>query len=352
MSRFILLLIPALSIFFIQKPAPIVLQDEKLAFYPHEYRISNITDERKERNSVASLIINHTPQSIDLQGGAAKSIKVFIDHNLQQDAKLRPVVIAIKEFKLTEKATNGRIIGDLSAQLSFSLQKTDTTVHLLDYNGGIHYERDAAQTDVAEPAIRHTIENALAYFNKWIDKQADNNLLLAKSVKVNFTDYTEDNEGDTIYYSAKRPLTWDDFKDKPRAGRFDAEVFPAIGYSEQAEVIKGVIHLNISLKVNMLKSDCWVKPGSRTDYALNHEQRHFDLEKLVSEHFKQKILTMKLPPDNFDGPVNVEYLETLREATRLQKQYDNETNHGTDRAAQGVWDEKIDKELQAYGIKK
>jgi hypothetical protein len=128
-------------------------------------------------------------------------------------------------------------------------------------------------------------------------------------------------------------------------------VFTSIGYIERIEVIKGVINVNMDIKVDMAKSDCWVKAGSRDDYTLNHEQRHFDIEKLVSEHFKKKILAMDLPVDNFDGPINVEYLETLREATAMQKQYDAETRHGQDRQAQERWNEKIDKELKAYGVK-
>src|SRR5437879_3205619 len=108
----------------------------------------------------------------------------------------------------------------------------------------------------------------------------------------------------------------------------------------------------MAIKVYVAKSDCWVRGGNPDDYILNHEQRHFDIEKLESENFKRKILAMELPVDNFDGPVNVEYLETLREATRMQKQYDTETRHGQDRQAQEQWNEKIDKELKAYGLEK
>lgn len=341
-----------------QKVTPITLHDEKLTFTPHEFYIAGLTDERKDHNSVASLIVvnaTHSPiiQSVDLHGGAATAIKLFIDHNLHQDIKLRPVVISIKEFKLTESNLAGRHVGgNLSVTFSFSLQQEDALVHLIDYTGGLHYDRDIRQADIAEPALRHSIESALSYFNTWMDKQVDNNPLFAKAVQVRFTDYTEKTEGDTIYYSTNRLLTWDDFRDKPRDERFDAEIYSSIGYAEKTEVIKGVINVNIALMVDVRKSDCWVRAGSRSDYTLNHEQRHFDIEKLVSEHFKQKILAMKLPVDNYDGPINVEYLETLREATRLQKQYDAETRHGSDQRAQAEWNEKTDKELQSFGIKK
>jgi hypothetical protein len=108
----------------------------------------------------------------------------------------------------------------------------------------------------------------------------------------------------------------------------------------------------MAIKVDVAKSDCWVRSSDRDSYVLNHEQRHFDIEKLVSEHFKQKISAMNLPVDNFDGPISVEYFETLREATRMQKQYDTQTSHGQNRQAQAQWNEKIDKELREYGLKK
>ena len=49
--------------------------------------------------------------------------------------------------------------------------------------------------------------------------------------------------------------------------------------------------------------------------------------------------------DNYQGILSVEYLETLREMNRMQVQYDTETKHGVDQAAQKRWDELLDKEL-------
>lgn len=336
----------------------IVLRDEKLSFTPKEFYIAGVVDDRREHRPIASLLVmnpGHAPvnEPADLPGGAALGIKQFLDRNLRRDTSLRPVTITIKELKLTESAAaGGRIAGHLVMDISFELNVNDTTVHLMNYKGGIRYDRPQQQADAAEPAIRHGISEALSAFNKWINSEAENNALLAKSVKVNFTDHFEQPEGDTIYYSVNRPLKWADFKELTGSGKFEAEVFTSIGYSEKMEVAKGVINLTIELKVDLPKSDCLVKAGARNDYTLNHEQRHFDIEKLVGERFKRKIMAMHLPVDNFDGPINVSYLETLREATRLQKQYDAETRHGMDEQAQARWNEKIDRELKECGVKK
>lgn len=333
----------------------IILRDEKINITPKEFYIAGVADDHKNPGPVASLIsINPDHSStviqVGLKDGTVGSVRNFIAHNLHHDAALRPVILTMKEFKLMEtKLPNGRIGGRVAIVFSFALQLKYYTVHLVDFTGGIRYERPDNQPADTEAILRRGIEGVLSDFNNWTNANAETNALLAKSVKVQFTDYTEKPEEDTIYYSASRPLTWDDFKDRPRDNHFEAEIFASIGYLQQNEVKKGVIYVNMAMKVDVAKSDCWVRAEGKDDYILNHEQRHFDIEKIVSEHFKQKISAMELPVDNFNGPINVEYMETLREATRMQKQYDGDTRHGQDKQAQAKWNEKIDKELMFLG---
>jgi len=341
-----------------QKPGdPIALRDEKLNFTPREFYIADVIDERANKNSVASIVYKDEAQSYvtrlaDLKNGAANAIKLFVLGNLHQDKKLRQIVITLKEFKLTENSIHGgKVNGHLAMNISFGMQKDYGVLQLVNYTGGVRYTRLDIQTNMAETILSQGITEALSWFNTWINKYADSDPRLAKSVQVSFSDYTEKPEGDTIYYSSKRPLSWADFKDKPRASNFEAEIFASVGYTEHVSVEKGIIKLDIAVKVNMPKSGSWVRGGSLDDYALNHEQRHFDIAKIVGEHFKQKIAGMELPPDNYDGFINVEYLETLRELTRMQTQYDRETHHGADRAAQATWNAKIDKELKGLGFK-
>ncbi len=335
----------------------IVLRDEKINFTPKEFYIADVADERKDRGTVASLMTikpDHSAvtQNLDLKGGAVASIKQFISRNLHRDTNLRPVMITLKEFKVTEtKLPNGQVSGRLGIVFSFSLQASYRTIHLVDYTGGIRYTRqENSQVDI-EAILRQGIEGTLGFFNTWINSNVETNALLAKAVRLRFTDFTEAPEGDTIYYSVKRPLTWADFKDRPRDDHFEAEILPVMGYTEQNRVVKGIIYVDMAIKVSVAKSDCWVK-GLKDDDMLNHEQRHFDIEKIVSERYKKKLLAMKLPTDNFYGPINVEYLEALRDANRMQKQYDAETRHSEDHAAQAQWNEEIDKELKAFGVKK
>jgi len=342
-----------------KQAAGIILKDEQVPVTPKEFYIANVLDERDDRSAVAWLLppANAGNQAkaypVDLQGGGFASIKHFIDHNLACDKMLRPVIISLKKFMVTESGlAKGRVEGNISALISFGLDRGDDGVlHLLDYKGDVTYTRNAGPPQDIEPAIRHMLENSLIYLNTWMDQQAATNIKLAKAVKITFTDYAEKPEGDSIYYAINRPLTWDDFKSKVGSGGFDAEVYPNIGYDQRAEVAKGIINVELVIKVCLPKSAAWVRDGSRNDYSLNHEQRHFDIVKLVAEHFKKKLSTENLTVDNYEGIINVEYLEAYREMDTLQKQYDDESRHGSDQAAQQQWNRRIDKELKEFGVK-
>lgn len=332
----------------------IILKDEPVPATPKEFYVANVVDERDDRSAVAWLVTSASAQNqsktypVDLQGGGLNAIKKFIGHNLPRNIALRPVAIGLKKFMVTETTlTGGGVEGHVALVMSFNLmQDDDEMLHLLDYKSNAIYTRTAGPPQEIEPTLRHMLETGLVYLNTWMNQQAAVNIKLARAVKINFSDYQEKSEGDSIYYAANRPLTWSDFKSKTPSGRFDAQVFPTIGYDENTEVIKGVINVNLAIKVCLPKSAAWVKEGSRNDYVLNHEQRHFDIVKIVAEHFKHQINAENLTVDNYEGIINSDYLDAYREMDTLQKQYDNETRHGMDQFAQQRWNERIDKELR------
>ena len=341
-------------------PKVIILHDEQLSIIPKEYYVANVVDERDNRSAIAWLLpvagqANAQPKAypVDFQGGGLSAIKLFIEHNLPRNPALRPIVIRLKKFAANESPlAGGRVEGHVAMAMSFDLKRdNEETVHLADYNGSAKYNRKAGTGQAIEPILRHVLEDGLAYLNTWMDQQASTNINLARSVRISFTDYREKKEGDSIYYSIKRPLTWDDFRAAVPTSKFDAEAFPGLGYEERAGVAMGVINVQIAVKVYLPKSAGWVKSSSRTAYALNHEQRHFDIVKIVAEHFKKNLTAEHLPVGNFEGPINVQYLESLREMNRLQKEYDGETKHGSDQTAQQSWNERIDKELKELGVK-
>jgi hypothetical protein len=360
-----ILLFAALSIlfsgykFYSQTSSFVELKNERLPVTPKEFYISGVTDTRSDNTIIGNLAPavvvpgNKTDAiKIELKGGIT-AIRKLIDYSLPVNKSLRPVIIKLKNLKVTETAlAGGRVNGQVTLSVSFGLQQDDDIVHLTDYTGNANYQRAAGPAQQIEPLLRSTITNSLIYLNNWMNAQADNNIKLAKSVQVKFSDYFEPVEGDTIYYSTNRPLKWTDFQQKAQPGNnHGAEIFASLGYNEHVELVKGVINVKLELKVYAPKSACWVRGGVNDAYSLNHEQRHFDIVKLVAEHFKKAVLAEKLSVTNYDGPINVAYFDALREIDKLQKQYDGETRHSMNTYQQQLWNNKIDQELQELGIK-
>lgn len=338
------------------KTFDIILQDEPIPFKPAGFYIAAVNDERAVKGPVAQLVVKDAQnktvtQTADLQGGASAAIGRFIAHNLATDKSLTPVIISIKEFKLTETPlANGSVDGHIKLLLSFGIQKDYGVDSLINYNGGLHYIRPGGgHTGVIELQLRSILKDGLTYFNGWMNTNINASRKLAKGVCINFTDYTGQTEGDTIYYAAGRPLMWADFQSRVKPSvDLEAEVMPGFGYEQQAEVINGIINVHLTMKTFVPKSACWAGYTGRSDYALNHEQRHFDIAKIIAEQFKQKILAAKLTPDTFEAFINMQYLDSYRDMHAMQKAYDNDTSHGRNESEQFAWNSRIDKELKAF----
>jgi hypothetical protein len=357
-SRSLLLLLPLIGVGAATPPPSdvIILRSAPQPFTPTEFYIAGITDERKDKSAVAWLLHDaNTPavQAMDLKGGALPAIQHYIKESLPANTRLRPVTIRLQECRVTEQAAEkGRIEGRVEVTMAFDYKRNGETVHLAEYKGGARYKRSASQVNGVEPALRQSLSAGLQYINTWINQNAPHNELLARGIQVTFTDYTLNQPGDTVFYTPDRPLTWSDFKAPPRPGRFAATVFPSFAYDGNSMLKNGIIHINLTMKVYVLKESSWVKDNARNTHGLNHEQRHFEIVKLVTERFKQKVQPQHLTIEDYNSIIQHEYIESFREMNRLQEQYDTETQHGLNYAIQEQWNQRIDKELASFGIKK
>ncbi|MDQ4141099.1 MAG: hypothetical protein M3142_11310 [Bacteroidota bacterium] len=344
------------------KIAPIVLRTTPLPFTPKEFYIAEVKDERDDRKAVAYLIpapaspsvpLATTAQPVDLQGGGLVAIREFIQGSWPQNNKLRPLIIRLKECKVVETpgATKGRVDGRINIAMAFDYRREGKPVHLVEYRGGARYSRPANSFSVIEPTLRQSLIGGIRYINIWMDQEAGRNEKLATGIQVNLTDYVQNVEDDTVFYTPNRPLKWSDFTATPRGGKYAALVFPSFAYQGGSEVVNGIIQLNLTVKVYVIRSSSWVKDAARDAYSLNHEQRHFDIVKLVAERFKRKIHPDSLTLDDYNSIVQYKFIESFREMNKMQEKYDGETGHGTNAAAQEAWNARIDADLRKYGVK-
>ncbi|MEJ8802598.1 hypothetical protein [Pontibacter sp. H249] len=340
---------------------PIVLKEEPLPIAPKEFYIAKVVDDRPNKKAIAHLFpatvgaaMPTKAITVDLKGGTQMALQNYLRKTLPYNTKLRPVTMRLKELKVTESApAKSRVEGRVVAHVAFSYLRDGEQVPLMEHEGGIRYNRPASQLDVVEPSIRQVLTESLRYFDGWMNQEANRSELLAKSLKVSFTDYTIDRKDDTVFYSLNRPLNWMDFMANPtKESRYAAAVYPGFAYEGRNEVKNGVIHLNLTMKVFVVKSASWAKTAARDAYTLNHEQRHFDIVKLVAERFKQKLHPDSLSIADYNSIMQYKYIESFREMNRLQEQYDRETAHGTKQLEQARWNQKIDDELRAFKVKK
>jgi len=337
------------------QPEPIRLKTEKVQNGNWDYYIANVIDARPQGQVFANLWYKDVSGKMksypsDLSGGSKIALSNFMINGLPRNTEGRPLTIRILEFMIRENNESTHASGQVTIKVQFDLEKDWGTQPLTTYSMNLKYTRSINNLEYIEPAIRKVLVNSLKYIHNWMRKESSTNILLAKGLKLSFRNYNEQ-DADTVYYQKTRSLSFDDFQAKPPQNtRFQAAIFPSFGYDMQREFKGGLIQVQIILKVYMIRSASWAFPMIKSAYSLNHEQRHFDLVKLISERFQVKLLSEKLNPDNYEGIINFEYLEFYREMNRLQQKYDQETNHGINKAKQDEWNRWIDAQLNAKHI--
>jgi hypothetical protein len=344
------------------KPLQLNLPPAAMPFAPEHYYISDVIDDRKDKKAVAWLLPESpttaqatVTQPIDLTGGGLYAIGQFVRQSLPRNTRLKPVVVRLKECMITESvAEKGRVEGRIVIRLSFDLKRDEEIVHLTEYRGGARYNRPSHQLVSVEPTFQKAMVDAFVYLNTWMNRAISRNEKLAKGINVFFDDYNQSTEdGDTLFYNPIRPLAWSDFRaTRNRPSKYVASVFPSFSYEGRSEVRNGIIHIYLTTKVFVLRNSSWVKEGEQDAYGLNHEQRHFDIVKVVVERFKRKIRSESLSLKSYNSEIQYEYIESFREMNTLQEQYDGETQHGLDHAAQERWNRRLDEELRKYAVKK
>ena len=324
---------------------------------PDEYFITKILDERSDLSPTAFLVHDtkngNNLRTLNLKGGTIPALEQYILGAYPGNKALRPIVVRIKDCKIIEKLKDSRtglVAGDVHLDLTFALEREGELVDLLDFQGGISYKRGVRQFQLIEPFLRRSVNLAMKYFDDWIAKDAPNNNILAQSVGINMRDYIGKNDGDTVFYATERPLAWADFQGRPRFNNYAASIFASIGYEAYSRMENGEIVLDLVFKTYMLKSSSWVRSVNNS-YGLNHEQRHFDIAKIIIEQLKDTLVKLELEPHNYDRKISFYYLEAFREMNRMQEEYDGQTANGSNAPAQERWNKKIDGLLRELDVK-
>jgi len=326
----------------------LILKPEKLTFYP-SFSIINVIDARIHRENMGQVFIAaNQKEPIGFNGGIEAIIKTFLVQSLPSKENQLLLRYRILDLKITEsKLSNGNISGQVKLKVAFDRIGKKDTILLTETTTSTTYLRSDIQMPNSkyESILVSLFIKSLDFFDKWLALNGSKHEALIKGVKIVFLPENDLNDNDTIYYQTRK-INWNDFKGKPVNTRYGAAIFANFAYKASFQVIDGYILAKVLTKTYMVCGMSWVLPNSVNDYALAHEQLHFDIAKFVAERFKKKIATMQADYIiDLNSMIQYEYIESYREMNRLQKQYDNESNHSLNLQSQANWELKVKKWL-------
>jgi hypothetical protein len=157
--------------------------------------------------------------------------------------------------------------------------------------------------------------------------------------------------GTLLTWSAKRPLTWADFKAAPTPGdplhaMTTANIAAKVGCQDSK--------FSSTVEATFTPSESWVKsPETASAALLRHEQVHFDLTEVYARRMRQRLQATKFDCEHLQPGFNNLMKLTITEWQNDQQRYDQESNHGLNTVVQLAWEKKVQQrlsELQAFAL--
>jgi hypothetical protein len=153
-----------------------------------------------------------------------------------------------------------------------------------------------------------------------------------------------------LVYSLGRPLQIKDFTGPIKPNTTELAVTSSgTGIYYQEHVEKGQIVLDIVVRPFFQKSKSWFKENGRNTNVLAHEQTHFDITAIKACELAAALREATLTPQNYQTFPEEIYRKYVQETNDEQEAYDNDTNHGTIKEKQAIWEKKISERVREVG---
>lgn len=152
-----------------------------------------------------------------------------------------------------------------------------------------------------------------------------------------------------IPYSFAYQLNISDFQAKPTGGPQDVAITNAgfgynLGYQQKGNQHKLLIVVHCEFD----RSKSWMRADQANAYYLSHEQRHFDIAFLATQHFMSALRKAKFTAENYSELVETLYNSSVVWMRQMQSDYDAKTNHGIWKDKQALAEQEIDQLLEPY----
>jgi hypothetical protein len=165
--------------------------------------------------------------------------------------------------------------------------------------------------------------------------------------QINFLQPVTSENSDTIYFNPAKNLVWDNFKGTPlQKGMAIAETSSGLGFTAGLKTKNGRGTLTVNIFCYFDKTKSWVKPGKESNYALQHEQNHFNISYIATNNFVRRLKAAKFTTQNYNQLLTEIYTQSLNDLQKMQNDYDGQTQNGIIKAQQLIWNKKIEDEVK------
>ncbi|MCD6013284.1 MAG: hypothetical protein K0Q79_3146 [Flavipsychrobacter sp.] len=319
----------------------VALKQERIAFAPVNYYIANVTDDRKDKNSIGKI----SKDVLNLQGGASAAIKNFIDKGVIQNTSRQAISIHITQLDFNIKKQSYSWKTDAEVTLAFYVNDQK----LIELNSKGQKEADGDPLEYVDEFIKKAIESDLKRFDTWW-AQNRGKIPTMPTVEVTVNIGRTINKPNTIVYSTARPLSVADFEATPQEGGLEqAATLSGSGFQTAADVRNGQVVVNVTITPYFDRAGSWFKKGGHTQAVLAHEQAHFDITALTTCELANRIRNTTFQKTTYEQKLDEMLKESREEGRKEQARFDQETEHGTLRDKELEWEKSVRDKIATCG---
>ena len=321
--------------------AVIELNKDNTALKTTGFLITSVRDARKDTTNIGYVLSGKKRVPLTLKNGAAATLLSFFNSNTLPDSASTPVELVILALEVKEQKKRGNVMAHILMKYAFSVEGEQRLA--------LTYEADVAGgKDALERTINKQTEKLNTQFSKWFAENKEK-ILAKPSITVGVTvGLSSSKNKDLIFYNKRRKLTYGDFQHKPdRRSKYAAETASGMYIEASGLTMDKHVILKVKVASSFNKKLSWFKKDAKNRYVLDHEQLHFDVTAYCTCEFVKALRAYPFTPQNYEKEMEQLKKQYETMTSKMQDEYDGQTNHGLVKDKQAEWRVKINELLAA-----
>lgn len=166
--------------------------------------------------------------------------------------------------------------------------------------------------------------------------------ILLALIFISFLSFSQVKSGDTLHWKESKPLTWNDFKGKPKNG-MNGEAFCMI--DARYEKPNPLKKTKFKIYAVWDKSKSWIAANSKNENELLYYQVLFNIYEVHARQLRKDFSEIKKWGIDPEKTFRAKYNEADASLTEEEHNLRDETDDGSSIDILKKWDEKVKKEL-------